>query len=484
MRHGSISMYDLKDLPTFVFLVTGAKPQVFCQWDTMISDEIQRRQRMREPERNRGENAQGFYRRMPSSLSDVADDHETVGSDSFDLQSESLSFSDALPDGDSQGGSGSVDSAGRGEAGPMSIRWPASMQAQTPMNLQMSHAAIEASQRAAGGSSKSTLLELLQRQGQQPNAPCVFTQHVQSLDNHELAEFAINAGKLACRLSNETKVIKKNLKNSQQTVRRLKDRLAKSKAAVVDAKHATTQEGSLYVEKRGSRLTFKGSVALGVRKAMGLVSAASFPLTTLIDSSRWTVTRAEVHSWALVVARARAFYTTLFSLLSYVNMKQQHYKETEPSEAPNIGTVAKVEDTSTGSLPDLQINNRFISQDEAVSLDCKLPVAASIQQRDLFTAFTVGSTLFSGDATNANIWQRQKLQGLETCTLALVSAEAFDKGDLKSAFARLHQTYLNSTQTHQHRADGSDVTYFGFFVLCKPVLITVHCTIIGGSNVF
>ena len=426
-------MYDLKDLPTFIFLVKGVRPDVFNNWEALLSDEIQRRRRIKDGLAEEGERlSQPLRVNRQTSMSDFSDSLESdvfLGarashSQSSGVHDDSLSLSDVNDEG-----------AGT-DASPMSmsIRWPdTNIAPAAPMQLQVN---VEPLPRATTG--PTSLPEFLRLQLQEPNRPCVFERHVPSLTQQQVVSLAINAGKLAVKLTDEKKVLKHQLKMQQQVVRRVKDRLAKSKDAIKSK--ADTEQDTLHVEKRGSRLTFRGSVALGVRKAMGLVSAASFPLTSLVDSSRWTVTRAEVHCWALLIARSRAFYATLLSLLSYVNMQHQQYDNDVGDNAPNCDAIVESDGMRARVL---DASNRFLSQSEAVSMDCKLPVPTSLEQKDIFSAFTVGSTLFSGDATNANIWQRQKLQGLETCTTVLVNADAFVKGDLDSAFVKFHQMYLS-----------------------------------------
>ena len=66
-------------------------------------------------------------------------------------------------------------------------------------------------------------------------------------------------------------------------------------------------------------------------------------------------------------------------------------------------------------------------------LDCRVPLnychpsislTVKLNQSDLDWIGTVGSTFWSGDATNSSIWKRQKLQGLEVRSTLLVNRRA------------------------------------------------------------
>ena len=59
----------------------------------------------------------------------------------------------------------------------------------------------------------------------------------------------------------------------------------------------------------------KTSMTLGLRKLMCIVSASAFPLTTLIDISRWTIIRCEINTWATLLGRTRAWYKIVNMLL-------------------------------------------------------------------------------------------------------------------------------------------------------------------------
>lgn len=97
-------------------------------------------------------------------------------------------------------------------------------------------------------------------------------------------------------------------------------RLKREKAALIkkleDAEKKNKVATSLQVSRIKIKLTMRGFVALGIRKALALTSAIGFPLAALVDTSRWTVTRSEIATWAMLVARSRAFHTLLDKFIS------------------------------------------------------------------------------------------------------------------------------------------------------------------------
>jgi len=450
VKHGNINMYDLQNLPAFVFLVKGITPHIFVGWDGLVSEEIQKRNNLSRGGNNRSSSdtlIPGASLQSESGQSDM----ENSGMSDMEMgsgsQSGSMSISGSIDDSgrdvfffDGDGGSGgfggdeqSLDDHDVGAAaGPgMLIRWPEQM---TPglrfLPIQFPQGGEQAQQEPQSGNRSLSQLLL------SPSGPG-FEQRVRGMNNNEVVRFAIQAGKQVVKLRQEKDLLKKKLKNSAQKSRRLGMRLQLSKDKYKSDKTSNQLVESLHVEKRGSRLTFRGSVALGVRKSMGLVSAASFPLTALIDSSRWTVTRAEVHSWALVIARSRAFHELLFLFLRYVHTRRE--QSVDSAAIPNEDTLVATSDVGASVFV---LDGRVRSQDEAIAIDCGLPLPISAHQRDVFQSFNVGATFFSGDATNTSIWQRQKLQGLETSTSFLVSVDALSKGNMAGAFLRFRQMSL------------------------------------------
>ena len=57
VKHGNINMYDLQNLPAFVFLVKGITPHIFVGWDGLVSEEIQKRNNL---SRGRGGSSGGL----------------------------------------------------------------------------------------------------------------------------------------------------------------------------------------------------------------------------------------------------------------------------------------------------------------------------------------------------------------------------------------------------------------------------------------
>lgn len=414
IRHGNLVVYDLQDLPALVFLVLGATPDIFNTWHTLVASEISRRVGQEPLSSRCSGSGSEVGHDVGGMLSDSDIDADMFGADSASVSSDNMSR--RMPSMNSLDfGNRSAD---QGNPGAMSIRWPEAL-------IHHPQSAQESSSSALGSDSFSTLMSL-ERQD--------FEKHVRGLQHSELVKLTIKSVGVVKHLQVEKGHLKQQLKTSRQAVRRLK---AKHAAFVEKTKHSSEKSKveSLQVEKRGSRLTFRGSVALGVRKAMGLISASSFPLASLVDSSRWTVTRAEVNTWALLIARSRSFHDAFASLLSYIHQRRSHAASSMSVSKSNA--VVAVDATPHPVF--VPQGNRMLTQSEAIMLDCNFPLPESLSQKDAFLGYNVGAIFFSGDATNAAIWQRQKLQGLETTTSVLVSIDALMNGDLNNAFLRFRQ---------------------------------------------
>ncbi len=245
------------------------------------------------------------------------------------------------------------------------------------------------------------------------------------MDHPELAAYCFS--QLECiRVTDESLVLaRKALKTKSQQIRRLQGQIAKRTDELNMVVHG--QSSSLEVVRTGRRLTWKTSMTLGLRKLMSIVSASAFPLTTLIDISRWTIIRCEINTWATLVGRTRAWYKIVTMLLIdlcayWANSNHISFDLVPAGEVHDIG---EKKDTPT---PPTQ----WQSQDDAIRDDFGLPCFSSLlssltvklNQSYLDWTGTVGSTFWSGDATNSSIWKRQKLQGLEVRSTLLVNRRA------------------------------------------------------------
>ena len=104
MKHGNINMYDLQNLPAFVFLVKGITPHIFVGWDGLVSEEIQKRNNLSRGGNNR-------------SSSDTLIPGASLQSESGQSDMENSGMSDMEMGSGSQSGSmsisGSIDDSGR-----------------------------------------------------------------------------------------------------------------------------------------------------------------------------------------------------------------------------------------------------------------------------------------------------------------------------------------------------------------------------------
>ena len=155
--------------------------------------------------------------------------------------------------------------------------------------------------------------------------------------------------------------------------------------------------------KNSVRLSRRGFVALGVRKALAWSSSVAFPLLTLVDTSRQTVTRAENAVWAMIVSRSGAWHKCVYDALKQVaNWMQCSAPQFQctPDHADHADSLAMV--SSDLGLPQ---PSSWLVHPWAL---CSQPDDQSGQQ----SLFSLGGTALSGDATNSGIWRRNKLQSL------------------------------------------------------------------------
>ena len=160
---------------------------------------------------------------------------------------------------------------------------------------------------------------------------------------------------------------------------------------------------------------------------MCVVSAQSFPLASLVEISRWTVTRAEILIWGLWLGKARVWHDIVYQRLNHVRALQDARDSNEHTARPSSNTAIVVDDDHP------PVNH---SELQPFCEDLKIPTNVTPN------AWNVGCTYFSGDATNSSIWQRQKLQGLEVVSSMVVDVDALSQSDYKKAFNRLQTLIL------------------------------------------
>ena len=193
------------------------------------------------------------------------------------------------------------------------------------------------------------------------------------------------------------------------------------------------------------KLTPRGLCALGVRKALSLTSAVSFPMASLVDTSRWTVIRAEVAVWSMLVCRARVFNQLCWQLLDGMCGNSL----CDANTSPTILALVPLPDSSAagplplGPLAVIASMNEMVIKDLKINIpsDAALMTLRGPEEANGRCRFTLAVTEFSGDATNSNIWQNSKLSGLMVTLLFLTDVSKFKSGRqaVTSAFA-VHRT--------------------------------------------
>ena len=239
---------------------------------------------------------------------------------------------------------------------------------------------------------------------------------------------------------------KKSRKGWYQSATRLKKRLAIATEKIQELKSPTVIDALQVKQPTTKRLTWRGMVVLGLRKGITLVSANSFPNASLIEVSRQSVSRAEILCGAYLITRAVMFHFFIYTLLHNVAKHRAHpiggHREGEIGEPPggggDDGDVAK-QIVLAGEQPNNHTGS-FYSQDQLICDDLHIPPVEDITTFNKMTSTSghfLGTTFFSGDATNASIWQRQKLQGLLVNTSQVTDWNALSREEYDQAFTGL-----------------------------------------------
>ena len=293
-------------------------------------------------------------------------------------------------------------------------------------------------------------------------------EHFKSMTHDELAANALRqAGQLANK-ENQLQSAKKKLKGDKQRLRRLQLAHNKLNEKVSQLKHPEMEDLAVY---RGTerKLSWRGSISLGLRKAMATASATSFPHASLLDISRNTVVRCEVLVDAYLLSRSVMFHRMVAALL-YIVASWQLWQEERAQKQQKVDCRALVVcEAASDTAPDLlssklvandqndsgngdeQMEARFSTHDAAVCKDLGLPnvtgegcdgARALLSQFPHGKPFCLGATFFSGDATNSSIWQRQKLQGLLTTSALMVDWKQLEACCYEKALKRMKSMSL------------------------------------------
>ena len=203
---------------------------------------------------------------------------------------------------------------------------------------------------------------------------------------------------------------------------------------------------ALEISKKKVRLTKRGFIAMGVRKALALTSAVSFPLAALVDTSRQTVARAENAVWSMLVARSGSWHSCIFDALRNIAAFQAGQANCQDPAAGSCGAAGS---TGAESVDQLAL----VAKDLGVPDPSNEGLCASDMFYDKLQEaarqFCVGGTSLGSDATNSGIWKRNKLQTLLVTSSCMVQPK-FLQSAWWRAFAH-HTTLLLVHQTLTHK---------------------------------
>lgn len=188
----------------------------------------------------------------------------------------------------------------------------------------------------------------------------------------------------------------------------------------------------LEVSKHKVRLTRKGLIALGIRMGLAVTSAVSFPLTALVDTSRWTVTRCEILVWSVLRARTRCFHTLILKTLSTIAARMANCDDADASG----GMQPSTSPSATELVPTA---NPSPAEDQLVAHDLGLGFTTFYNSDSVFL---LGGTGFATDATNSNIWRRNKLQAVMIESAIMNNAAALGTHRYMDAFAIHRSLFL------------------------------------------
>ena len=300
----------------------------------------------------------------------------------------------------------------------------------------------------------------LQRLGARKMSPADLAAHTDpdrlmeffnSLTKPQLCSLALRQTTMIRNQQQQMRMLRNTAKTNGQKIRRLVSRLASTKSEVHKLKRPEREDLDVFRGK-GRKLTWRGSVSLGLRKAITLVSASSYPQASLLAISRWTVTRGEILVGALLIARAWVFNQIICQLLANianirppsVEPETQTHPDAPQAESMGSSAIVTYKDEATCSEAEA------LTHDDAMADDLNLPRLSLPAYAFMFSSsasgvcedvstnpMCVGATYWCGDATNSSIWQRQKLQGLLAVNVLLVDWRALQSQNYGDAFRSL-----------------------------------------------
>ena len=265
---------------------------------------------------------------------------------------------------------------------------------------------------------------------------------MESLDKQSLVAYSMRQHNMVKSQQETITALKRELKSEKQRSRRAMQTLTRNKEKLHALKNPDITDLDVF-RGNAKKLSWRGSVSLGLRKSIAYVSASSFPMSSLLDIGRQTVTRCEVLVGAYIMMRSLYFHRILYMILKRLASIQSD----EHAQSPDTQPAGSVQDLGRALVPGGNVHFNeigsagVVSHFDAMSKDFELPsVEVPISQNAPMMAlgddepFCLGCTFFAGDATNAAIWRRQKLQGLMVTTGIMLDSNALKNTQYRQAF--------------------------------------------------
>ncbi len=281
-----------------------------------------------------------------------------------------------------------------------------------------------------------------------------------SMSKHDLVGYTVRQYSMVTQQMHTIEHLRHEARMDKQRIRRLTQRLSNSKEKLLTSKNPEVTDLQVFRGK-AKKLSWRGSISLGLRKAMAFVSASSFPMSSMMDIGRNTVIRCEILVNCYIMVRARFFHRIIFLLLDRVARVQDQDQPGRPSTQSRSQSDMPDHSENQAALvvhsASMSLGLGTMSHDDAICKDFDLPfLTTSLSACPPMTSsgypttiFSIGCTCFSGDATNASIWKRQKLQGLMVTTSVMVDWISLCQTKYRDAFKTMNWMFFGQKKSHR-----------------------------------
>lgn len=282
---------------------------------------------------------------------------------------------------------------------------------------------------------------------------------LEAMPHSDLVSYSMRQAMTISQQANQLEQLKHERRMDRQRIRRLTQRVDVIKEKLEDAKNPDVDDLAVH-RGSGSKITWRGQISLGLRKAISITSASSFPQASLVSVSKQTVLRSEVLTASYLITRARFFHKVVYLLLKQLATTQHQQQQQQQEQSLQAPPSAEPDSNSIICLADAAGNQpgRCLTHDDSICKDLGLPLLGShfasrspmtsTGGRELGNPFSIGCTFWSGDATNSSIWKRQKLQGLLASSHVMTDWNALQKEDYTAAFADFKAMCCGQFQKH------------------------------------